>query len=135
MSGDWDSIRAALETRLNSIASPLPTAWENVPFTQPITAFQRAYILPANSATPSFGDNLSMESGLLKISLCYPEGTGPAAALARALSIRAWFPRGLSVTSGGITVRISSKPSIAPALYEPGLYVVPVTIPFFCYLP
>ena len=128
------SIRSVLELRLNAMTVILPTAWENVPFTQPSTAFQRVYLLPADTNNPTYGDSLAMESGIFQISVCYPEGNGPADALTRAEALRAWFPRGLSLTDGNVTVRISRKPSIAPAQREPGLYVIPVSISYFSYI-
>ena len=96
--------------------------------------FQRVNLLPANTANPTFGNGVAMESGILQVSLCYPENTGPSAAMTRAELLRAWFPRGQSMTIGSVTVTISKKPSIGPAQYEPGLYVVPVSIQFFAYV-
>lgn len=133
----YTSIRSALETRLNALSPAFPSAWENVIFTPSATAFQRVFLLPAKTVNPSFGDGLKMESGILQVTLCYPENTGPKDAIARAELLRAWFNRGLSMTSGGVTVIVGNTPSIAPAQYEPGLYCmycIPVSIPFFAYV-
>ena len=127
-------IRAALETQLDTLTPALKTVWENVSFTKPGSAFQRAYLLPANTSNPTYGDNLAMESGIFQVSLCYPEGNGSIDALERAEALRAWFPRGLSLTSENVTVIINKTPSIAPAMYEPGLYVIPISIPFYSYV-
>jgi hypothetical protein len=127
-------IRQALEVRLNALTPPLPTAWENSSFIQPVTAFQRVSLLPANTSNPTFGDTLAEEKGILQVTLCYPQGNGPVDAMTRAELLRAWFPRGLSISAGGITVRIRGKPSIGPAQYEPGIYALPVSIPYFTYV-
>lgn len=124
-------IRQALETRLNAMTPSLPAAWENVSFNQVATGYQRVTILPGKTQNPTFGDTLKRETGIMQVSLCYPIGTGSAAALARAEAVRAWFYRGLSLTVSGVTVIIGGTPSIAPAINEPGFYVVPVSIPYF----
>ena len=127
-------IGIALDTQLNAMAPALATAWENSEY-DPVTGtpYQRVYLLPASSENPTFGDTQTRESGIFQITLCYPELKGSAATLARAELIRAQFTRGLTLTSGGVTVRISNTPSIAPARYETGLYIIDVSVPYFAY--
>lgn len=127
-------IRQALETRLNAMSPALPTAWENVSFTPVATGYQRVNILPAETRNPTFGGGMAMETGIMQVSLCYPIENGSATAAARAESLRAWFYRGLSLTASNVTVIIDKTPSIAPAQYEPGLYVIPVSIHFYSYV-
>lgn len=129
----YQYIRAALETRLDAFMPSIPTAWENVPFAQPSTEYQRVYLLPARTSNPTFGDSLAMESGIFQISLYYPDGNGSSEAMERAEGLRNWFYRGLSLTNADITVRINSKPSISPGQYEPGFYVLIVSVPYFVY--
>jgi hypothetical protein len=112
----------------------LATAWENVSFTTVATGYQRVNILPSETRNPTFGGGMVMESGIMQVSLCYPVGNGSATAAARAELLRAWFYRGLSLTSGAVTVIIGKTPSIAPAQFEPGLYVIPVSIHFYSYV-
>lgn len=127
-------IRIALETRLNTMTPSLSTAWENDKFTPAVgTPYQRVYALPASTDNPTFGDTQSLESGIMQVSLCYPELKGSGAAITRAELIRDQFTRGLTLTSGSITVRIQNTPSISPARQEPGLYIIDVSIPYFAY--
>lgn len=127
-------IGIALDTQLNAMTPALATAWENTEY-EPVTGtpYQRVYLLPATTANPTYGDTQALESGIFQVSLCYPELEGSGDALARAELIRAQFTRGLTLTSGGITVRIKNTPSISPARQEPGLYIIDVSVPYFAY--
>lgn len=125
----YAAIRTALESRLNAMTPSLATAWENATFTPPSTAYQRINLLPAETENPEFG-RMKRERGIFQVMLCYPANTGPKDAIARAELIRAQFARKTSMVSGSVTVQITKTPSIAPAIYEPGLYVIPVSIPY-----
>ena len=126
-------VKAALEARLVAIASPLPTAWENVVFTPPTdgTAYQAADLLPAAPDNPTLGDGFYRELGLMQITLSYPIGGGSGAVYSKAEAIRAWFPRGLSLTSGGITVHITRTPAIGPKLPSLDRFVLPVSVRWY----
>lgn len=106
-------IRSALETRLNSIASPLPTAFENVEFTPNGAAFQRVNFIAAMPDDSALGAAYRREQGIMQVTLHYPQNTGAAAAEDKANAIRAWFPRGLSLSNSGQTVRILNTPSLS----------------------
>lgn len=125
------SIRAALETRLNSMSPALSTAWEGMPFT-PVTGtpYQQVNLLLNDSENPTMGDAMYRQSGFLQVLLCYPPGTGAKAASTRAEAVRSHFPRGLGLSSGGINVLIDLTPSIAPAIIDGDRYRIPVTIYF-----
>lgn len=125
------SIRAALETRLNSLTPALATAWEGVPYT-PVTGtpYQQINLLLSATENPTLGDKMYRVTGFLQVLLCYPPGTGPKAASTRAELIRDWFPRGLGLSSGGIDVLIDRTPAIAPAIIDADRYRIPVTIYF-----
>lgn len=125
------SIRAALEVRLAAMVPALATAWENDPYV-PVngTPYQRVYLLPAEPENEEFG-RLKRDVGLMQITLAYPLSAGPAAAAARAELIRQQFYRGLSLSSGGVTVTIQRTPEIGPAFLEPDRYTVPVRIRWF----
>ena len=127
------SIKAALEARLVAIASPLPTQWENVVFTPPTDGlpYQHVDILPASPDNPTLGDGFYRELGLMQITLSYPIGGGSGAVYSKAEAIRAWFPRGLSLTSGGITVQIPRTPAIGPKLPSPDRFVLPISVRYY----
>jgi hypothetical protein len=128
----YELIRVALEGRLNDLMPFVSTAWENVNFVAPSSLHQRAFILPAGTSNPTYGDTLMRESGILQVSVCSPAGDGSSNAMARTELIRSWFPRGLSLVNGTVTVIIAGTPSIAPAIYEQKLYVLVVSIPYLC---
>ena len=125
--------KAALEARLVAIASPLPTQWENVVFVPPVdgSAFQHVDIMPAAPDNPTLGDGFYRELGLMQITLSYPIGGGSGAAYSKAEAIRAWFPRGLSLTSGGITVHIQRTPAIGPKLPSVDRFVLPISVRWY----
>jgi len=124
-------IQKALEARLAALPGPLPTAWPNVILSPPATAYQRADLLSANPANPTFGSAFYRDQGIFQVTLFFPIGGGAGAALARADVIRAGFPRGSSYSNGGITVLISGTPAIAPGRVIEDRWVVPVSIPYF----
>jgi len=126
------SIRAALETKLATMAPALATAYENIAYT-PIagTAYQAPYLMPAEPDNPTMGDDFHREQGVFQISLFYPIQAGPGAAEARAELIKTAFARGQSMTAGGVTVRISKTPYIGQGRVDGDRWMVPVKIQYF----
>jgi hypothetical protein len=125
------NIRAALETRLNAISPSIATAWESVPYT-PVTGtpYQQINLAVSDTQNPTLGDGMYRVIGFLQVLLCYPPGTGPKAASARAELVRNQFQRGLGLSSGGTDVLIDRTPTIAPAIIDGDRYRLPVTIYF-----
>lgn len=107
-------IRAAFETRLNGMLPALATAFENVPYT-PVTGtpYQQVFLLAAEPENPSVGAALERAIGIFQVTLFYPINAGPSPAWARGQAIKERFPRGLSMTSGAVTVHVTSTPSVA----------------------
>ena len=126
------TIRAALETRLVAMAPLLATQWENAAFV-PVacTPYQAVSLLMATPQNPTLGDGFFRELGFLQVTLRYPQNAGAGAAGAQAQAIRAWFPRGLSLTAGGVSVTVSGTVDIQPGSIDGDRYAVPVRIPFF----
>jgi hypothetical protein len=125
------TIKKLLELQLNTVASPLDTAWENAPFVpKQGTPWQRVTLLPATTENPTLGDQFKMERGVLKVSLFYPEKSGAQAAMIRAEAIRLIFARGLSLIDGTVRVKIETHPYINPGFAEDGWYLLPVSVPF-----
>ena len=127
------AIKAAIEARLVAIASPLPTQWENVVFVPPTdgSAYQVADILPATPDNPTLGDKFYREIGLLQVTLLYPLNGGSGPVYAKAEAIRDWFPRGLSLSSGGITVNIPRTPAIGPKRIAEDRFALPISIRYY----
>ena len=124
-------IKSALETRLKAMPNGLATAWENVSFDPPAEAYQRADMLPAAPENPTLGDGFYRERGLFQITLFYPLDGGGGVVYAMAEAVRSWFPRGLSLVSGGVTVRIPSTGAIGPHFRENDRFALPVRIRYF----
>ena len=126
-------IRAALEAMLNTWAKaqtpPIPIAWQNATFTPPAQArYLRAFLLPAETQDLAVSCDIHVYIGILQVSACFPEGKGSTDADTVVDSLIAEFPQGLIVPKLGMNVMILKTPYAAPAMAEPGLYVVPVSI-------
>ena len=78
-------VRNALEARLDAMSPALATAWENAEY-KPVTGtpYQRVHMIPFPTDNPTLGDTQAMDSGILQVTLCYPELKGSKAALDRA---------------------------------------------------
>lgn len=132
-------IRQKLEEHLAALnstaAGPITSIWENVkqdpPKGQP---YQKVFLIPFTPENPTFGDDFYRERGNLKVNLYYPTNRTPKDATLRAQAVRAHFYRGLSLTSGGVTVTIEKTPEIAPAFSAEERYVLPVNIRWFANL-
>lgn len=128
-------IRQLLETRLQALAPVLPTAVENVSLVrQAGQAHQEVYLLPADTENPTMsggaGGDLQREAGIFQVTLKYPENTGAGAAVARAQALRAHFPRGLVLSSGGVRLWVNATPSLGPGRPDDGFYALPLSVPY-----
>jgi hypothetical protein len=127
-----DPVRVALESRLAALTPALPTAWDNTSYTPSLsTAFQRPALLRGAPENPALGSAFYREVGVFQVMLCYPLNGGSATADTRAQLIRAWFPRGSSLTANGTTVTIQSTPTIGPGMSDGSFWCVPVSIPYY----
>lgn len=127
------AIRRALEGKLKLLEPAFATAYENAEFT-PVSQipFQKVFLLPNNSQSPTFGSTeLVREQGLLQVSLYFPLNKGMKDVYTKAEAIRAHFPKGLTLTSGGVNVIIEKRASVAPAMREGEWLVVVISIPYF----
>lgn len=125
------TIRAALEVRLNGIASPLPTAWENVPYTPTAgTAWQRVRLLINDPADLAITSDVVEHLGLFEVLTFYPPGAGTAAAAARAQAIADRFAPVQTLTSGSTRVEILQTARIGTGFPADDWWCVPVTVPW-----
>lgn len=124
-------VRKAMEKRLALITPALATAYENVTFA-PVagTPYQRINLLPNTPDNRVMGSAVYFERGIFQITLCYPQGTGPGAAEARAQVVRAHFKRGTSMTESGVIVLITDTPRVSPAFMDGDRYCIPISVPF-----
>lgn len=129
---DEAKIRAALESRLSAMAGVITTAWENEDFTPPVdgAAYQMVRLMRAQPESPTI-DTFRRHVGFLQVTICFPQSTGPGDAEDYAGTLAAWFPKRLSLTSGGVVVTIEGTPYVMPGFDDDERYVVPVRIPYF----
>ena len=128
-------IDGALTRRLAALVLDpvIPIGYENSKFVPPAdgSGYMVVNLLPASPDNPTMGDSFYREQGILQVTLSFPSigGAGPARVVAE--SVRDWFRRGLSFSSGGVTVTIGSTPAIAPGRVVQDRYLVPVSISYF----
>lgn len=122
-------IRRALEKHLASILPALPTAHENSHF-KPVNGepYQRANLLPNTPDDGQIGSAVYFERGVFQVMLCYPTGTGPAQAEARAQLVKQAFKRGTSLVESGVTVIVMNAPSVSSAMIEGDRFCIPVSL-------
>jgi hypothetical protein len=105
-------IRRLLEQRLATMPSVPPIAWENSPFSPPTTGARlwlRARVVYGSQEGLTIlgtGDQLVQEGGLFLVDAFGPEGSGPAGVDALATSVRARYPRGMTIIGPTVAVRI-----------------------------
>ena len=124
-------IRKLLETRVNTVGGVFPTAFENTPFTPVVgTPWQAVALIPGQTQDPGQDSSVKREVGVLQVMLKYPKNAGAAAATQRAETLRAGFPRGLSLQEGNVLLRIFSSPYIGTAVPDGAWLSVPLTVPY-----
>ena len=128
------TIRSALESRLATWATgqSLTVAYENVPFQQPATTYLRAWLLPATNASEDLAGLHTRYLGIFQVDVVGVENVGTGAVGTIVDSLISQFPTNLSIVKSGLTVRVISPPSARVGEYEPGRYVVKVSIPYRC---
>lgn len=125
----YKKIRAALESHLATLSPTLSTAYENNPFKPtPGTAYQRCFLLPANSGNPLVGHTFSRETGVFQVDVLYPLDKGPNDAQTRAELIRTHFARGTVVTASSLSVTIQGTPSVSSGFVSGDRFVLSVSI-------
>ena len=128
------TIRAALEGRLATWAATqsLTVQYQNVPISQPATTYLRAWFMPASRGSKDLAGLHVLYAGIFQIDVVGVENVGTGAVATIVEAIAAQFPNNLSIVKDSLTVRITAPPSPKTGEYEPGRYVVKVSIPYRC---
>lgn len=125
------TIRAALETRLNGITSPLPTAWENVPYTPTVgSAWQRVRLLVNDPVDYAVTSDVIEQRGFLEVLVFYPQNAGTSTAATRAQAIADRFAPVQTLTSGGTKVEILGLSRIGTGIATDDWYAIPISVPW-----
>ena len=124
-------IRKALEKKLAALTPAIATSFENAGYT-PVTGtpYQRVNLLPNTPDNSIQGSASYFERGIFQVMLCYPIGTGPAAAETQAQLTRAHFKRGTSMVESGVTVVVMDTPRVSPAMIDEDRYCIPLSVPW-----
>lgn len=121
------AIRVALETKLLTVTGP-DYALENTPYVPVFgTPYVQVTLLPAQPANLEMGPGY-FEQGIFQANGFYPKDAGAAAVTAWAEQVRAAFPYGATLTSGGVTVHIINTTEIGPARPDGDRFMVPVKV-------
>jgi hypothetical protein len=128
------TIRAALEGRLATWAATqsLTVAYENVPFAQPAGTYLRCWLLPADRSSDDLEGKLTTYLGIFQVDVVGLENVGSGTVGSIVDLIVAQFPTNASITKSTLTIRIIGAASPKPGEYEPGRYIVKVSIPYRC---
>ena len=128
------TIRAALEGRLATWAATqsLTVQYQNVPISQPATTYLRAWFIPAIRGSKDLAGLHTLYAGIFQIDVVGVENVGTGAVATIVEAIAAQFPNNLQIAKSGLTIQITAPPSPKTGEYEPGRYVVKVSIPYRC---
>ena len=135
MSTAFAAIGIALDSRLNTLASSPPVAWENTLYT-PVSG--TTYLRPTNligaTAQASLGDTgLDKYQGIYQIDVFAPLGDGPGAANAQADLVADHFSRGTDLTSGAVVVRLGDVSRVT-GTKDGDRYLIAVSINYMAYI-
>lgn len=123
--------RRAIETALSAWASArspaLTIAWENVPFSQPTSAYLRAFLLPAATTGPDLAGVARTYRGVYQVSVVAPINSGPGVAEGIADEIAALFPLNARFTVPGLTLQIITPVTAAQGAQDSTNFIVPVS--------
>ena len=128
------TIRAALEGRLATWAATqsLTVQYQNAPIAQPSGTYLRAWYMPAIRGSKDLAGTHVLYLGIFQIDVVGAENVGTGAVATIVENIAAQFPNNLSIAKSGLTIRVIAPPSPKTGEYEPGRYVVKVSIPYRC---
>lgn len=121
-------ILALLESKLLAMPGVLPTAFENVAFTPPVTAYQACYHLLNRPVDHGLGGDLTEERGILQITLRYPEGKGRQQAGVMVDLIKAHFKPIQRIQGSNFNIELNKTPSVSSGMSDEGRWAVPISI-------
>ena len=131
------SIQTALFARTASLVlSPVhPVAWPNITFAPPPDKrYLRVTQMPNTTDRLFISDTAPhRHQGILQIMVCGPLSSGESAVRELAGIVANHFPPSLRLTSGGCSVRITKRASIASALVTETEIQIPVSIAYECF--
>lgn len=128
MSTFFNDIQGALRSRLSTLPSLPPVAWENVDYEpESTTLYFRAVGLPSETIQACLGDEGKDEHlGIFQVDVFVPGGRGRTT---WPDDIADHFKRGTVLTQNTVNVRITTV-SVEAGIKEENFYRVPVSISY-----
>lgn len=131
-----DVIKSVLEKRLAALPNGIPTKQTQWPNTELKPAqgvpYQRVWHIPAPPFNFSGLSSRKRLAGVFQVDLCFPFGTGEAAADAAAKALEGWFPQGWTETANNVTTHVDRTPEIKSGRVEGDRWVIPVRVTWYC---
>jgi hypothetical protein len=125
----WLALRARVEALTLSPAFPI--AWPNEPFTPLAGGYLKVEHIPNRTLRRFIGSNDPHHyRGILQIGVMAKLNQNVAVGIEVAGDVAGHFPADLRLTSNGITVRITSHPSVGPAQPQATHVMIPVSIEY-----
>ena len=127
------NVRSALATRLAAFAATkgnIPIVWENIK-SIPTVSYLKAFLFPAPTQNPSFGNTHDRYSGLFRVTYYTTElNVGMKKAEEFVDALVKYFPRTLQIVNGTLTTRILNTASVSAPGYEGNFMYIVVDIPY-----
>lgn len=128
----WLGLKARVETLVMSPA--LPIAWPNMSFTKPATGYLRVTHVPNMNRRLFIGSTAPHQRlGLLQIDVFGKKNENIAVTGEVAGKVAAHFSTDIKMTYGGVTVRVTSAPTVAQPMDDDTHVLVPVSVPYECF--
>ena len=126
-----NTIDAALESHLLTLANLPPIAWEDVSYKPSVgLAYLQVNQLRNTPIEYGIANDIREDRGILQVTVVCPGGKGKVAAVALASRVAEHFPIDLEIDLTTHHLSIQNHPSIHTGIPDEGWYRVPVSIPW-----
>lgn len=126
-----NTIDAALESHLLTLANLPPVAWEDVGYKPSVgQAYLQVNQLRNSPIEHGLANDVREDRGILQVTVVYPGGKGKVAANALAQKVADLFPIDLNIDLGAFHLFTEEHPTIHTGITDEGWYRVPVSIPW-----
>lgn len=126
-----NTIDAALESHLLTMANLPPVAWEDVSY-KPVIGVAYLQVNQLRNTPIEYGiaNDIREDRGILQVTVVYPGGRGKVDALNLASKVAGHFPIDTDIILGDYHLSITNHPTVHTGIPDEGWYRVPVSIPW-----
>lgn len=126
-----NTIDAALQNHLLTLANLPPVAWEDVGYKPVVgTAYLQVNQLRNTPIEHGIANDIREDRGILQVAVVYPGGKGAVQALNLAQRVAEHFPVEMEIILGDHHLSIQNHPTIHTGIPDEGWYRVPVSVPW-----